>query len=102
MLGRKFDQLVLVCPLAAGLVGTDFLERTDAEISFECGMMALAANGEAPSVNSVSHAKGIAFYVFTEGKAGRSPRGRRICILTSNPQMNPASKRLLGAFGHGS
>jgi len=46
--GRKYDHIFLVCPLpteAAGLIGTDFLERTGAKINFECGRMALAAVG---------------------------------------------------------
>jgi len=46
--GWKFDLKFLVCPVpteAAVLVGTDFLERTGAEINFECDRMALAAIG---------------------------------------------------------
>ena len=41
-----FDHMFLVCPVptdAAGLLGTDFLERTGANVNFECGKMALAA-----------------------------------------------------------
>jgi len=55
--GRKFDHMLLVCPLhteEAGLIGTDFLERTGDEINFECGRMALAAVEEAPVANSES------------------------------------------------
>ena len=46
---RNFDHMFLVCPLpteAAGLICTDFLEKTGAEINFECGRMALAAMGK--------------------------------------------------------
>jgi len=51
---RKFDHMFLVCPLpteAAGLIGTDFLEKTGAKINFECGRFALADVGEAPVAN---------------------------------------------------
>jgi len=67
----------LVCPLpteAAGLIGTDFLERTGAEINFECGRMALAAIGEAPVANSELQRKHAALTVFSEVQVGRSIR----------------------------
>jgi len=47
--------MFLVCPLpteVVGLIGTNFLERTGAEINFECGRMAIPAVGEAPVGNS--------------------------------------------------
>jgi len=75
--GRKFDHRFLVCPLptqAAGLIGTDFLERTGAEINFECGRMALAGVGEAPVANSDSQGKRAALTVFSEVQVGRSIR----------------------------
>ena len=69
--------MFLVCPLptaAAGLIGTDFLERTGAEINFECGKMALAAIGVAPSADRVSQIRRATLTVFSEGQAERSPR----------------------------
>ena len=75
--GQKFDHVFLVCPLpteAAGLIGTDFLERTGAEINFECGRMALSATGETHVANSNRQGKYAALTVFSEIQVGRSPQ----------------------------
>jgi hypothetical protein len=43
--GRRLDHRFLVCPLpieADCLLGTDFLDRTGAEINFKCGKLSLA------------------------------------------------------------
>ena len=75
--GRKFDHKFLVCTLpteAAGLIGTDFLERTGAEIKIECGRMALAAIGEAPVANSELQGKRAALTVFSEVQVVRGMR----------------------------
>ena len=65
----RFDHTFLVCPLptdAAGLLGTDFLERTGANKNFECGKMALVAIDKAPCAYSVTPAKSAALTVFTK------------------------------------
>ena len=56
---------------AAGLKGTDFLERTGAMISFECGKM-FTDIGKVPHVYSVSPARHAALTVFTRCKDGHS------------------------------
>ena len=76
----RLDHTFLVCSLptdAAGLLGTDFLERTGASINFECGKMALAAIDKAPRAYKVIPAKSAALTVFTEGEARRSPQPTR-------------------------
>ena len=92
--GRKFDHMFLVCPLpteAAGLIGTDFLERTGAEMNFECGRMALAGVGEAPVANSDSRGKRAALTVFSEVQFGRSirPTGQKKLQLHYEPSEVP-------------
>ena len=75
--GRKFYRMFLVRPLpteAAGLLGTDFLEKTGAKMNFECGRMALAGIGEAPVANSDSQGKRAALTVFSGVQVGRSIR----------------------------
>jgi len=72
--------MFLVCTLptdAAGLLGTGFLERTGANVNFECGKMALAAIDKATRAYEVVFAKSAALTVFTEGEARRSPQPTR-------------------------
>ena len=71
--GQKYEHMFLVCPLPTE-AGTDFLKRTGAEISFKYGKMGLTAIGEAPSADRVSQIKRAALTVFSEDRAGRSPR----------------------------
>ena len=74
---REYTHTFLVCSHpteAAGLLGTDFLEKSGAVIDFECGKMSLTDSGRAPQVYSVAPAKHTALTVFTGGKAGRSPQ----------------------------
>jgi len=59
---------------AAALIGIDFLERTGAEINFECGRVALAAVGEAPVANSDTQGKRVSLTVFCEVEVGNSMR----------------------------
>jgi len=92
--GRKFDHMFLVCPLpteAAGLIGTDFLDRTGAEINFECGRMALAAIGEAPFANSALQGKRTALTLFSEVQVGCStrPTGQEELHLHEKPSEDP-------------
>ena len=81
MLGDcRCDHKFLVCLLptdAVGLLGTDFLERTGANVNFECGKIALAAIDKAPRAYEVIPAKGAALTVFMEGDARRSPQPTR-------------------------
>jgi len=67
---REYTNTFLVCSLpteAAGLLGTDFLEKLGAVIDFECGKMSLADIGRASQVYSVPPAKHTAHTVFTGG-----------------------------------
>ena len=51
--GRKFSQTFLVCPLPTetdGLFGTDFLERTGANINFDMGKLSLNGIDKTPHV----------------------------------------------------
>jgi hypothetical protein len=87
--GLKFDHTFLVCPLpteAAELIGTNFLERTGAEINFECGRMALTATGETHVANSNRQGKCAALTVFSEVQVGRSPQP------TSREERHPIEK----------
>ena len=73
--GREFTNAFLVCALptdAAGLLGTDFLEKAGAMIDFVCGQMSLTGIGNVSRVFSVPPARHSALTVFTESKAGRS------------------------------
>jgi len=67
----------LVCSLpakAAGLLGTDFMDRLGAKIDFECGKMSFAGIDRVPQVNSVSSIGHVVLTVFPRGEAGRSPQ----------------------------
>jgi hypothetical protein len=80
MKGREYIHAFLVCSLpseAAGLLGTDFLEKTGAVIDFECSTLSFADIGTVPRVYSVPRAKHTALTVFTGGKAERSPQPRQ-------------------------
>ena len=92
--GREFDHTFLVCPLpteVAGLISTDFLGRTCAEINFECGRMALAAVGEAPVANSDLQGKRAALTVFSEVQVGSNirPTGQEKLHLHEEPSEVP-------------
>jgi hypothetical protein len=74
---REYTHGFLLCPLpteAAGLLGTDFLEKAGAKIDLECGTMSHTDIGRVPRAFGVPHAKHTALTVFAEGKAGRSPQ----------------------------
>ena len=78
--GRKFHLSFLVCSLpteAAGLLGTDILTETGAEINLEHGKMSLTFVNKAPRVFSVTRPKCASLPVFTEDTAGRSPQPMR-------------------------
>ena len=73
--GREYSHTFLICSLptdAAGLLGTDFLEKTGAVIDLKCGRMSLTDVGKVPRVYSVPPAGHAALTVFTEGKTGHS------------------------------
>ena len=77
--GREYTHAFLLCPLpteAAGLLGTDFFEKTGAIIDFECATMSFADVGKVPRAYSVPHAKHSALTVFTGGKVESSPQLR--------------------------
>jgi len=73
---REYMQMFLVCSLAteaAGLLGTDFLEKFGAVIQFEKRKMSLFDIGRAPQEYRISPANYTAYTVLTGDKAGRSP-----------------------------
>jgi len=97
---RKFDHKFLVCPLpreAARLIARDFLNRTGAEINFECGRMALAEIGGSPGANEVSQGRRATLTVFSEVQVGRSPRPtvQEVLHLHKKTLRCPASNLLL-------
>jgi len=60
--------MFFVCPIpteAAGLLGTNSLNKRCAEINFECGAKALAVKREAPVTKSDSQGKRAALTVFS-------------------------------------
>ena len=78
----------------AGLIGTDFLERAGAIISFECGKISFSDIGKLPHVYSVSHARHAALSVFTRGKKGHRPQPRQEARQTDGQiQAGPKSRR---------
>ena len=92
--GRKFHLSFLVCSLpteAAGLLGTDILTETGAEINLEHGKMSLTFVNKAPRVFSVTRPKCASLPVFTEDTAGRSPQSmrREEPRLEKQPTANP-------------
>jgi len=78
--GRKFDHTFFVCPLpteADGLIGTDFLDRTSAEINFECGKLSLTGNYKAPPARNGMFADLAVLTAFPEHEMGRKPHVTR-------------------------
>jgi len=73
--GLQYRHPFLVCSLAtdaAGLLGTDFFEKTDAEINFECGKMSLTDIDQVSRVYSVPPVGHASLTVFAEGKIRHS------------------------------
>ena len=67
----------LVCPLptkAAGLLGTDYLNRLGAIVDFEFGELSLTGVDEMPRVCSIPAKRHAGLTLFPEGKAGRNPQ----------------------------
>ena len=70
----------MVCPHpteAGGLLDTEFLNGTGAEINLEHGKMSLNFVNKAPRVFNVTRPKCASLTVFTEATAGRSPQPMR-------------------------
>jgi hypothetical protein len=75
--GREFNHTFLACSLptdAAGLLGTEFLNKAGVSIDFGCGKMSLADIAKAPRGCRVSPTRGAALTIFTAGKEGHSPQ----------------------------
>ena len=75
--GRQYRHSFLVCSLptdAAGLLGTDFFEKTGAEINFKCGKMSLTDIDLVSRVYSVPPVGYASLTVFAEGKVRHSPQ----------------------------
>ena len=69
--GREYRHPFLVCPLptdVVGLLDMDFLEKTGAEINFECGKMSLTDTYKVSRVYSVPPVGHASLTVFAEGK----------------------------------
>ena len=66
---------------AAGLLGTDFLDRLGARIDFECGQMTLTGIGLVPRVHCIPSTEHVALTAFSEGKAGRSPQPKKCDLV---------------------
>ena len=88
---------------AAGLLGTDFLEKTGAVIDFECAKMSFADVGKVTRVYRVPHAKHSALTVFTGGKVKSSPSSefRRCSMQANSPQLISVLRKLLNKVGPG-
>ena len=54
---------------AAGLLGTDFLERVGAVVDFKCATMSLSDIGKVPRTYGVPRTENTALTVFTRDKA---------------------------------
>jgi hypothetical protein len=79
--GREYRHPSLVCPLPTdtdGLLGIDFLEKTGAEINFECGKMSLTYIDKVSRVYSVPPAGHATLTVFAEGKVRHSPQPSKL------------------------
>ena len=73
--GQEYRHPFLVCPLptdAVGLFGTEFFEKTGAEINFECGKMSLTDIDQVSRVYSIPPVEHTSLTVFAEGKVRRS------------------------------
>ena len=69
--GRKFDHIILVCPLpteAAGLLDTDFLEERGANINFENGKMPFNDTVRESRAHCEASRKRRVLTIFTLGK----------------------------------
>jgi len=78
--GSEFTHSSLVCSLptkAAGLLGTDFMDRLGAKIDFERSKMLFTDVDSVPHVDSVSSTGHVALTVFPKGEAGHSPQIKR-------------------------
>jgi len=75
--GREFTHSFLVCLFptkAAGLLGTNYLERLGTIVDFECGELSLTGVDKMSRVCSISVESHAALTGFPEGKAGLNPR----------------------------
>jgi hypothetical protein len=97
--GSEFSHSFLVCPLpttAAGLLGTNFLDRISAIVDFECGEKSLTGIDEMPCVYSIPPTKHAALTVFSEGKAGRNPPSKKQEALHVDERLPVPRKIILG------
>jgi hypothetical protein len=79
--GQEYKHPFLVCPLPTdtdGLLGTDFYEKTGAEINFQCGKMSLNDIDKLSRVYSVPPAEKASLTVFSEGKVRHSPQPSKL------------------------
>jgi hypothetical protein len=79
--GREYRHPFLVCPLptiTAGLLGTDFFEKTGAEINFECGKMSLTDIDKVSRMYSVPPAGHASLTVFAKDKVRHSTQPSKL------------------------
>jgi len=79
--GRQYRHPFLVCSLptdAVGLLGTDFFEKTGAEINFECGKMSLTDIDQVSRVYSVPPVGHASLTIFAEGKERHIPQPSKL------------------------
>jgi hypothetical protein len=79
--GQEYKHPFLVCPLptdAADLLGINFLEKTGAEINFECGKMSLTDIDKVSRVYSFPPVGVASLTVFAEGKVRHSPQPSKL------------------------
>jgi len=93
--GSEFKHSFLVCTLptkAAGLLGTDFLDRLGARIDFECGQMTLTGIRVVLHVHCIPSTEHVALTAFSEGKEGCSPQPKK-CEAGHMDEQLPAHPR---------
>jgi len=103
--GRKLDHTFLVCALpteADGLLVTDFLDRTDAEINFEYGKLSLSGNYKAPLHVMACPDRAALCFQSTKWVVKPESRGQLNRTWTSSPWITLALPRPLSGVGHGS
>ena len=105
--GREFSHTFLLCSLptdAAGLLGTDFLNKAGVSIDFGCGKMSLADIGKAPQTCKAPPTKCTALVSLHRVKrdTALNPVYGRPGIKTSSSQPAPTERRLLPRMKLGS
>jgi hypothetical protein len=96
--GSAFRHTFSVCPLpteATGLLGTDFIEKASAVVSFESCELAFALDELEPPVRNDAHEERTALTVFAKGKEGHSTQSQQqeTKRRADKVQASPVAKR---------